>query len=1140
MHSPDTPFCPISQPTTVGTDRGFEMNAALGFYSKAPDTRGRFNENNKKVLRFECVWDDRGRPFGDLQLLALHYYLEDETVEAVVRTGTNAGRGAGAKLLSRGRVPVAGTGLADAKEEEEDEEGSPGEDFGKGGASRAGAAGGSPGKGSTPPRSREQRAAGGYKKGPGSWAGTFVSPITGIPMYASVTGRTREADSGAAHQIEVDSRGVPVAPIDHVTPDLLRVGTTFMLYGKRLTIRRADEFTQRWYAENLGVDQSSPADGPRGDIAGQLSGSKAARAGVAAAAAVTGGTFMGGSARHALSAGLGSADTVSSAARRAGGPWDRAKHAGKRPEVVPFDGMAALGDEEETRRNMDKLVPTFRHQKDIERLYRRGGKVMRFLGRLVGPRAEVADEARVFVVNFHLEDDTVSVFEQAASNSGFSKGAFLDRGRYRNLNAEPDNFGQQAGDRTQELEAEMAGLGRSTLRAIATDPLASTARREAATAQLRAAERRFGGMGHRFGYDQGTGQGQIVTAFAKEDRVAAGPTGVARARGVGIRERSRFVPPPRHFRASDFALGEEIEFAHSPGQRFRLLDCDEFTRQYMQDSLGMVEDAVDPTKLPVSEADSKFRAMAMGVVTKPGAWIAGRAASAAEGGSGGGSPGRGKGAPAEPTAAVRRQQLLASRPHTGRVGRVLLGCVQSLRQYMRRSDRMGKGFVSLDDALSAMASYGAGPPAVKDADVTRVLSDHAVTRQRRQRQRYSAPAGGSPGQGDADAGDDTVVLGVAYDSLCDVLARSQEMDITRTAREERVIQQLRSSLLSSRTHARRLFRELGRRVPGCITRDEFRMLLRRHHLDVGFEEEDVEAIMERFPAADIDSKGGYAGSAVSWRGFVETLLGAEDGSVEPEEVEEYIRFVAGIGKPLEDGAGTAPEVYEHRPRGSAWGLDPFNEKEVAAYRDRREGFKGVLARESVRDAEAEEEASAAAAAEDAERTVDASDIKVEDVDDDGEDPANESEADWYAAAARADRARLPIGVASSPMAPHTPKTAFADENGVAVDPEEGPVPPPAGQTVAGGTTREQVLERLRKFFRFRGAQLRRVLSLYGRPSRGLITLDSAANAIESAGFELRLDEREALLPGCTGPSGREDTVRTEELLVEVLGTSFTM
>jgi hypothetical protein len=76
----------------VSQDRGFETNAALGFYSRAPDVRGRFEQARGRVLRFEGLLDQRrgsaGRA-GDLLVVAVHYFLEDETMEIICPEGFN-------------------------------------------------------------------------------------------------------------------------------------------------------------------------------------------------------------------------------------------------------------------------------------------------------------------------------------------------------------------------------------------------------------------------------------------------------------------------------------------------------------------------------------------------------------------------------------------------------------------------------------------------------------------------------------------------------------------------------------------------------------------------------------------------------------------------------------------------------------------------------------------------------------------------------------------------------------------------------------------------------------------------------------------------------------------------------------------
>eukprot|EP00798_Chlamydomonas_sp_ICE-L_P024281 gene24281-9880_t len=65
----------------------------------------KFLENNKKVLRFWCVWDDRQTMFGDRRPYILHYFLENDTVEILeVRDGNN-GRDPFPALLKRAQLP---------------------------------------------------------------------------------------------------------------------------------------------------------------------------------------------------------------------------------------------------------------------------------------------------------------------------------------------------------------------------------------------------------------------------------------------------------------------------------------------------------------------------------------------------------------------------------------------------------------------------------------------------------------------------------------------------------------------------------------------------------------------------------------------------------------------------------------------------------------------------------------------------------------------------------------------------------------------------------------------------------------------------------------------------------------------------
>ncbi|TPX36580.1 hypothetical protein SmJEL517_g01259 [Synchytrium microbalum] len=68
-----------------------------------------FLENDRRVLRFYCVWDDTTSAFGDLRKMQLHYFLSDDTIEIREQVPANAGRstmpGASSLFLRRCRLP---------------------------------------------------------------------------------------------------------------------------------------------------------------------------------------------------------------------------------------------------------------------------------------------------------------------------------------------------------------------------------------------------------------------------------------------------------------------------------------------------------------------------------------------------------------------------------------------------------------------------------------------------------------------------------------------------------------------------------------------------------------------------------------------------------------------------------------------------------------------------------------------------------------------------------------------------------------------------------------------------------------------------------------------------------------------------
>ncbi|KAJ3010797.1 EF-hand domain-containing member C2 [Thoreauomyces humboldtii] len=65
----------------------------------------KFLENDRRVLRFYCAWDDTQSVFGDLRHMIVHYYLSDDTIEIREHIPANAGRDANTLFLRRSKLP---------------------------------------------------------------------------------------------------------------------------------------------------------------------------------------------------------------------------------------------------------------------------------------------------------------------------------------------------------------------------------------------------------------------------------------------------------------------------------------------------------------------------------------------------------------------------------------------------------------------------------------------------------------------------------------------------------------------------------------------------------------------------------------------------------------------------------------------------------------------------------------------------------------------------------------------------------------------------------------------------------------------------------------------------------------------------
>jgi len=80
------------------------MEARLGKPANRYDVP-QFLGNEGKVLRFEAIWDDTNRLYGDVLPFTLLYYLADDTLEVLQVKENNNGRAPFPKLLKRSKLP---------------------------------------------------------------------------------------------------------------------------------------------------------------------------------------------------------------------------------------------------------------------------------------------------------------------------------------------------------------------------------------------------------------------------------------------------------------------------------------------------------------------------------------------------------------------------------------------------------------------------------------------------------------------------------------------------------------------------------------------------------------------------------------------------------------------------------------------------------------------------------------------------------------------------------------------------------------------------------------------------------------------------------------------------------------------------
>jgi hypothetical protein len=98
-----------------------------------------------------------------------------------------------------------------------------------------------------------------------------------------------------------------------------------------------------------------------------------------------------------------------------------------RPPTPPYTGFGSWDD---SMTSVLSLLPK-QPKKDFVKLFKNSCKILRFTSRFADPKPE--DAERLFVVNFHLEDDTLSIHEPPQRNLGIVTGKFLEKAVHLNM-----------------------------------------------------------------------------------------------------------------------------------------------------------------------------------------------------------------------------------------------------------------------------------------------------------------------------------------------------------------------------------------------------------------------------------------------------------------------------------------------------------------------------------------------------------------------------------------------------------------------------------------------------------------------------------------------------------------------------------
>jgi len=274
-----------------------------------------FLKYDRKVLRFECVWDDRHRAHGLLHRYFLHYYMMDDTVEIVERHERNSGCYPFPKLLSRKRLP----------------------------------------------------------KDPDAYV--FVLFFSSLPLCLSLSFLPTQAHSHThthTHRYKHNDIGENENDdnMDFYRWSDFKIGMTCLIFGRNVTILDCDASTRMFYKEQgIPLAEGRPF------------------------------------------------------------PYAPKRKIPKNP-IPPHNG---IGSEEDSLGAINSLIPKA-PRRDLDKLQKLAGKMLRYRGKLVSDRVD--DKDRMFVITYYLADDTIGVFEPPKRNSGIVGGKFLKRQRMKNSRKE--------------------------------------------------------------------------------------------------------------------------------------------------------------------------------------------------------------------------------------------------------------------------------------------------------------------------------------------------------------------------------------------------------------------------------------------------------------------------------------------------------------------------------------------------------------------------------------------------------------------------------------------------------------------------------------------------------------------------------